>query len=125
VVGLDDLRGVRERDSARVIRCAASPVIIGVTRDGPGADQQRERLLLLVQELHLTPGHGYRELAERLRAAIASGELPVGSRLPPQRELAGLLSVGRTTVVGAYNLLRAELLVEMTQGAGTWVARRP
>jgi DNA-binding GntR family transcriptional regulator len=96
-----------------------------MTQDGAWADPQRERLLPLVRELDLTPGHGYRELAVRLRAAIASGELPVGSRLPPQRELAGLLSVGRTTVVAAYNLLRGESLVEMTQGAGTWVVRRP
>ena len=53
-----------------------------------------------------------------------SGEVPVGARLPPQRELALLLSVGRTTVVTAYNLLRGESLVEMTQGAGTWVVGR-
>jgi DNA-binding GntR family transcriptional regulator len=96
-----------------------------VIRDGAWADPQRERLVPLVRELHLTPGRGYRELAGLLRAAIASGELSVGSRLPPQRELAERLSVGRTTVVAAYNLLRAESLVEMTQGAGTWVARRP
>jgi DNA-binding GntR family transcriptional regulator len=70
-------------------------------------------------------GAGYRDLAAALRAAIASGELPVGTRLPPQRELARLLSVGRTTVVAAYNLLRAESLIVMKQGAGTWVVRRP
>ena len=96
-----------------------------VTGNGAWADPQRERMRPLVEELRLTPGHGYRELAGWLRARIESGELPVGSRLPPQRELAGLLSVGRTTVVAAYNLLRAESLVEMTQGAGTWVSRRP
>lgn len=60
-----------------------------------------------------------------LRAAIASGELPVGVRLPPQRELARLLSIGRTTVVSACNLLRAESLLVMRQGEGTWVAGRP
>jgi len=53
-----------------------------------------------------------------------SGEIPVGARLPPQRELALLVSVGRTTVVTAYNLLRGESLVEMAQGAGTWVVGR-
>jgi DNA-binding GntR family transcriptional regulator len=68
---------------------------------------------------------GYRDLAGALRAAIASGELSVGSRLPPQRELACLLSTGRTTVVAAYNVLRAEALIVSRQGAGTWVARRP
>src|SRR5687767_8280390 len=39
---------------------------------------------------------GYRDLAAALRAAIVSGEVPVGTRLPPQRELASLLSIGRT-----------------------------
>jgi DNA-binding GntR family transcriptional regulator len=68
---------------------------------------------------------GYRDLAAALRAAIVSGDVPVGTRLPPQRELASLLSIGRTTVVGAYNLLRAESLLVVRQGAGTWVARRP
>ncbi len=67
----------------------------------------------------------YRDLAAGLRAAIASGAIPVGTRLPPQRELACLLSIGRTTVVSAYNLLRAESLLAARQGAGTWVARRP
>jgi DNA-binding GntR family transcriptional regulator len=54
-----------------------------------------------------------------------SGELPVGARLPPQRELAHLLSIGRTTVVSACNLLRAESLLVTRQGSGTWVAGRP
>jgi DNA-binding GntR family transcriptional regulator len=70
-------------------------------------------------------GVRYRELAAALRAAIASGELAVGARLPPQRELAHVLLIGRTTVVSAYNLLRAEGLVVMRQGSGTWVVRRP
>ena len=68
-------------------------------------------------------GAGYRDLAAGLRAAILRGDVPAGTRLPPQRELADLLSIGRTTVVGAYNLLCAESLLEMRQGAGTWVAR--
>ena len=68
---------------------------------------------------------GYRDLSAALRAAIVTGEVAVGTRLPPQRELARLLSIGRTTVVGAYNLLRAESLIVVRQGAGTWVARRP
>ena len=70
-------------------------------------------------------GVGYRDLAAALKAAIASGELPIGANLPPQRELACMLSIGRTTVVSAYNLLRAESLIEMRQGAGTRVVRRP
>jgi len=81
----------------------------------------------LVDDFRRRPSSGvrYRDLAAALRAVIASGEVPIGARLPTQRELACLLSIGRTTVVGAYNLLRAESLIEMRQGAGTWVARRP
>jgi DNA-binding GntR family transcriptional regulator len=41
----------------------------------------------------------YRRLAEALRAAIERGELPMGTRLPPERVLARLLDVSRTTVV--------------------------
>ena len=66
----------------------------------------------------------YRELAAELRAEIASGRLAVGTRLPSQRELARLRRTSRTTVVAAYDLLRAESLLDVKQGAGTWVVRR-
>jgi DNA-binding GntR family transcriptional regulator len=79
----------------------------------------------LLDDLHRRSGPRYRALALALRAAILSGELPAGARLPPQRELAHLLSIGRTTVVSACNLLLADSLVVMRQGAGTWVAARP
>jgi len=82
-------------------------------------------LAALIHELELGSGALYCDLARGLRAVIASGEVPVGSRLPPERELADLLSIGRTTVVSAYNILRAESLLATRQGAGTWVARRP
>ena len=59
----------------------------------------------LASTLAVAPGVRYRELARRLRAAIASGELPVGARLPPQRDLARALSVGRTTVVATTSPL--------------------
>ena len=64
----------------------------------------------------------YRRLADTLRRRIASGELAPGSRLPSERELADATSVSRTTVVAAYNLLRADSLVETRRGLGTWVA---
>jgi DNA-binding GntR family transcriptional regulator len=64
----------------------------------------------------------YRRLADALRSRIASGELAPGARLPSERELADASSVSRTTVVAAYNLLRADALVETRRGLGTWVA---
>jgi DNA-binding GntR family transcriptional regulator len=83
----------------------------------------QEWLVALVDEFRPSTGARYRDLAAGLRAAILRGDVPAGTRLPPQRELAELLSVGRTTVVGAYNLLCAESLLEMKQGAGTWVVQ--
>jgi DNA-binding GntR family transcriptional regulator len=86
---------------------------------------REEWLVMLIGDGRAVSGVRYRDLAAALRAAIASGELPVGTKLPPQRELARLLAIGRTSVVAAYNLLRAESLLVTRQGAGTWVARRP
>lgn len=111
-----------------MIRWAVGSVCISVS-GAPIADAGRavgdgERLLAVLRDVRLTEGRRSRDLAAGLRAAIMSGEIPVGARLPPQRELALLVSVGRTTVVTAYNLLRGESLVEMTQGAGTWVVGR-
>jgi GntR family transcriptional regulator/MocR family aminotransferase len=43
-----------------------------------------------------------RQLAQRLRSAIAAGTVQSGTRLPPSRELALQLGVGRNSVVAAY-----------------------
>ncbi|WP_344237198.1 PLP-dependent aminotransferase family protein [Kribbella hippodromi] len=64
-------------------------------------------------------------LATRLRQLIDDGELPPGAVLPPDRALAGALAVGRTTVVAAYDLLRAEGRITRRQGSGTQVAGVP
>ncbi|MFF0338555.1 PLP-dependent aminotransferase family protein [Kribbella sp. NPDC004875] len=64
-------------------------------------------------------------LAARLRHLIDDGELPPGVLLPPDRALAGALAVGRTTVVAAYDLLRAEGRITRRQGSGTRVAGVP
>jgi DNA-binding transcriptional MocR family regulator len=66
----------------------------------------------------------YRRLAEAIRAAIRRGELTSGMRLPTERALAAQLSVSRSTVVAAYDLLRGEGWLESRQGSGTWVRRR-
>jgi len=82
-------------------------------------------LSALAEELHGTREVHYRALAAALRHAIATERIPAGTRLPSQRELANRLGFARTTVVDAYNLLRAESLLRSTQGAGTWVVRNP
>src|ERR1700691_4433715 len=61
-------------------------------------------------------------LAARLRGLIDDGDLPPGTALPPDRQLAAALAVGRTTVVAAYDALRAEGRIVRRQGSGTRVA---
>jgi DNA-binding transcriptional MocR family regulator len=61
-------------------------------------------------------------LAARLRSLIDDGDLPPGTPLPPDRHLAASLAVGRSTVVAAYELLRAEGRIVRRQGSGTRVA---
>lgn len=63
----------------------------------------------------------YRCLAERLRVAIDTGEIPSGTMLPPERELAGALSVSRATIVSTYQHLKTDGWLESRRGSGTWV----
>ncbi|MDM0037908.1 PLP-dependent aminotransferase family protein [Variovorax sp. J22R193] len=63
-----------------------------------------------------------RELHRQLRAAILSGRLAAGLRLPATRALALSLGVGRNTVVAAYDLLLGEGYVEAVPGSGHRVA---
>ncbi|HEX9067654.1 MAG TPA: PLP-dependent aminotransferase family protein [Ktedonobacterales bacterium] len=63
-----------------------------------------------------------RQIYSQLRAAIVSGELRAGSRLPPTRVVAAQLGVARLTVATAYDWLREEGFVYGRVGAGTFVA---
>ena len=67
----------------------------------------------------------YAQIADRVRVAVASGELTRGDGLPSVRILATRLRVNPATVVQAYQSLQSEKLVEMKQGAGTFVADVP
>jgi GntR family transcriptional regulator len=64
----------------------------------------------------------YAQIADRVRVAVAAGELSAGDALPSVRALAGRLRVNPATIVQAYRDLEHEGLVEMRQGAGTFVA---
>jgi DNA-binding transcriptional MocR family regulator len=68
-------------------------------------------------------GHGSlpRRLAHGLRHLIDAGVLPGGWRLPPERTLASLLAVSRTTVTQALDELRGEGRLQSRQGSGTYV----
>jgi DNA-binding transcriptional MocR family regulator len=63
----------------------------------------------------------YRQLRDGVHAALLSGTLAAGMRLPPEREMAAALGVNRTTVTRAYQELVADGLVEPRGSAGTVV----
>jgi len=67
----------------------------------------------------------YRQIAERLRERISSGELQPGDRLPSEVELMEAYSAARATVRQAVGLLRSEGLVLAEQGRGAFVRDRP
>lgn len=64
------------------------------------------------------------QLAESLREAIRTGRIAPGRPLPPTREAALQLGIGRNTVVDAYSDLVAEGLLEARGRLGTFVAPR-
>lgn len=62
-------------------------------------------------------------VAEQILNQIKSAELSPGDRLPPQRELATLLGVGRSSVREAINALAVMGYLDVAQGRGTYIAR--
>jgi GntR family transcriptional regulator len=65
----------------------------------------------------------YAQIADRVRVGVASGEIIPGEGLPSVRALAARLRVNPATVVQAYRELERDGIVEMRQGAGTFVAQ--
>jgi DNA-binding transcriptional MocR family regulator len=71
----------------------------------------------LVGEFDREPA--YRGLAEAIRVLITDGRVPVGVRLPSERELTDALGVSRTTVTRAYAELRDLGYLVSRQGSGS------
>ena len=67
----------------------------------------------------------YQQVAADLRRRIASGEIAVGTQLPPHRELATNYGVSLVTVNKALSGLVAEGVLYSRVGRGTFVATRP
>jgi DNA-binding transcriptional MocR family regulator len=64
---------------------------------------------------------GFRSLAGDISELIDQARLPLGGRLPAERELAAGLGISRTTVSAAYDLLREHGYLRSRQGAGSWI----
>ena len=69
----------------------------------------------------IEPRRLYRQIADQLRTLIAAGEFALGSRLPPERDLAAQLGVSRPSVREALIALEVEGLVEVRMGSGIYV----
>lgn len=67
----------------------------------------------------------YRQLFEKIGSLVESGRLVQGDRLPPTRELAGLLGLNRATVASAYTLLEKAGYIKGHVGRGSFVTARP
>ncbi|MBD9495440.1 MULTISPECIES: PLP-dependent aminotransferase family protein [unclassified Ensifer] len=72
-------------------------------------------------------GHGplYARIADQIELAIGNGALPVGAKLPPQRNLAYDIGVTIGTIGRAYNIVRERGLVSGEVGRGTYVLDHP
>jgi GntR family transcriptional regulator len=64
----------------------------------------------------------YAQIADALLGRIQRGELAVGDRLPPEREMSGMLGVNRLTLRHALRELEGRGLLRRTPGLGTFVA---
>jgi GntR family transcriptional regulator len=62
------------------------------------------------------------QIVSQVSRAIATGELAVGEKLPPIRELAAELVLNPNTVARAYALLEQRGMVTTKAGSGTFVA---
>jgi DNA-binding FadR family transcriptional regulator len=77
--------------------------------------------------LPVRPPSTFEETVERLGTAIRLGLLPPGSRLPPERELAGELRISRSTLRQALTtLVQSGHLVSLRgRKGGTFVSEQP
>jgi GntR family transcriptional regulator len=65
------------------------------------------------------------QVAAEIRRDIANGEVRVGQRLPPARDMAAVLGVHSNTVLRALRLLRDEGILEFRRGRGVTVSGTP
>jgi len=74
--------------------------------------------------LSTSGGPRYIQLHRRLEKAIKTGQLPPGSPLPPEREIALMTTLSRVTVRKAVQPLVEEGLIVQRRGSGSIVANK-
>lgn len=65
---------------------------------------------------------GAADLAAAIELQVLDGQLPLGTRLPAERELADALGASRTLIGAALDRLRENGFVASRRGAGSWIA---
>ena len=66
-------------------------------------------------------GSAVAEVAHQMTSLLARGDFPPGARMPPERQLAESLGVGRSAVREALAALEILGLVEVRPGSGTYI----
>src|ERR1700744_6412018 len=64
----------------------------------------------------------YRQLIDRVQAAVAAGALTTGDQLPTVRQVAVDLAINPNTVMRAYRELEIRGMLDTQQGTGTFIA---
>lgn len=62
------------------------------------------------------------QLVRKLESLIVRGVIKSGEQLPPERQLADMLTVSRSSLRGALKALQVMGVLEVRQGAGTYLA---
>ncbi|CAH0529993.1 FCD domain-containing protein [Vibrio hippocampi] len=75
--------------------------------------------------INFEPKRSYQTIGLILRQELSDGMYPIGSRLPPERDIAERLNVGRTVVREAIIMLELENLVDVKKGSGVYVINLP
>lgn len=81
-------------------------------------------MTVVAVDLH-DPTPIYAQLGRGLRAAIATGQLQIGDRLPTVRQLAVDLRINANTVARVYAELERAGVLETRRGVGSFVAAAP
>ncbi|WP_290059548.1 winged helix-turn-helix domain-containing protein, partial [Amycolatopsis solani] len=80
------------------------------------------RLAVMLGSWRQGSRQGAADLAAAIELQVLDGQLPLGTRLPAERELADALGASRTLIGAALDRLRENGFVASRRGAGSWVA---
>ena len=64
----------------------------------------------------------HKQIVDYISGKVASGDWTVGSKLPPQREMAKIFGVNRSTIFNAMETLKSYGIIDADYGGGTRIA---